>query len=576
MYQIRLEPVGSTVTVPPGSLLLPALLGKDLNVAMSCGGNGICSTCHVKVRAGMDDLSAATAKERRTLALVADADATSRLACQAAVLGDGVVLDLPRGMYVEAVDDLLGLLGDRAPENILHPIRGHVLIPRGKIVTRTLLEQSRSLDDEVRRMKDGLAGVRPAAEPPAFAASGSGRAPPPGGRPVPPAARPAPAPPPAPRPAPAPPPARAAAPGVRVVISASATVETPTAVTDTPRPNAATPRPARPALRVEKPESTAAVTVEPLVLSQTPTNITLGSRTERIPAAETRRPRAADRPARTPTTGDLVGKCLLLDCVGSGGLGVVYRALHTTLNVPVAVKFLRETDAGPVLDRFRTEARLLAKMTHPNVIRVLDFEDDPACPYVVMEYAEGLSLHDLLAQAGRLSPDRAVAAVLGAVDGLDAAWQVGIVHRDVKPANILVARDGTVKLVDLGLAARVRTEAGDRSAPAASGTQVDGTLAYLCPDRARNPAGADHRADIYALGVTLYQLLTGRLPFTGSTGYEILAAHACDPVPDREVVAPDVPPGVFAVARRMMAKRPDDRYQTYTGLREALLECREK
>jgi serine/threonine protein kinase len=177
----------------------------------------------------------------------------------------------------------------------------------------------------------------------------------------------------------------------------------------------------------------------------------------------------------------------------------------------------------------------------------------------------------LLAQAGRLRVDRAVAVILGAVDGLEAAWRVGIVHRDVKPANILITRDGTVKLVDLGLAARVRTDAGDKAATAIDHCQVDGTLAYLCPERARNPAGADHRADIYALGVTFFQLLTGRLPFTGDTGYEVLAAHACDPIPDRDTAAPDVPKGIYAVMSRMLAKNPAERFQTYDSLRNALL-----
>ena len=108
MYQLSLQPINRAVTVSPGSLLLPALLGQKLNIAMSCGGNGICSTCHVRVREGADQLAPMQAKERRTLALVADADATSRLACQTYVQGDGVCLELPRGMYIEKVEDLLG------------------------------------------------------------------------------------------------------------------------------------------------------------------------------------------------------------------------------------------------------------------------------------------------------------------------------------------------------------------------------------------------------------------------------------------------------------------------------------
>ncbi|QJW97807.1 2Fe-2S iron-sulfur cluster-binding protein [Frigoriglobus tundricola] len=191
MLKVTLQPINDAVAVPNGSLLLPPLLGKKLNVAMSCGGNGICATCHVRVREGMDQLSAMDAKERRTLALVAEADPTSRLACQTHVHGDGVVIELPRGMYIEKADDLLSLLGTRAPENILHPIRGHILIPQGKIITRTLLVQSRALDEEVRQMKDGLTGRgggRAVAAPPetrSFPATGRGVAPRPGPRPGP-------------------------------------------------------------------------------------------------------------------------------------------------------------------------------------------------------------------------------------------------------------------------------------------------------------------------------------------------------------------------------------------------------
>ena len=182
MHKISLLPINDSVSVRDGSPILPALLAKNLRILMSCGGNGICSTCHIRVRSGSDQLSPMEAKERRTLALVDGADATSRLACQAQVRGDGVVLELPAGMSIEAADDLLGLLGERAPENILHPIRGHLLIPKGKIITRTLLDQSRSIEGEVRRLRGGLLGL-PEASPttPAssagFAATGRGMAP---------------------------------------------------------------------------------------------------------------------------------------------------------------------------------------------------------------------------------------------------------------------------------------------------------------------------------------------------------------------------------------------------------------
>jgi serine/threonine protein kinase len=268
-----------------------------------------------------------------------------------------------------------------------------------------------------------------------------------------------------------------------------------------------------------------------------------------------------------PGIGVKVGKCLLLDCIGKGGLGVVYRALHTSLQISVAVKFLRnQSKVGGFLARFRAEARLLAQLNHPNVVRVLDFEDDPEQPYVTMEFVEGLSVHDLLVQTGRILPDRAVVLALQMVSGLEAAWKLGIVHRDIKPANVLVARDGTARLVDFGMAVRLDADQPDGRGP----LRPEGTVAYMCPELARYPDQLDHRADIYSLGVTLFQMVTGRLPYQGANSFELMAAHAADPVPDPRGLAPDVPADLAAVIQRMMAKRPDDRFPTYDALRSAL------
>ncbi|MCS7009665.1 MAG: (2Fe-2S)-binding protein, partial [Chthoniobacterales bacterium] len=165
MKRVALMPIQDSMLVRTGTPLLSALLAKGMNILMSCGGNGLCATCHIHVREGMEQLSPKEAREQRTLMLLANADPTSRLACQTKVLGDGVVLELPEGMYVEKMEDLLGLLGTRAPENILHPVDGRILIPKGKIITRTLLEKSRSLADEVKEMKARLTGQAIAAKP---------------------------------------------------------------------------------------------------------------------------------------------------------------------------------------------------------------------------------------------------------------------------------------------------------------------------------------------------------------------------------------------------------------------------
>jgi ferredoxin len=149
MKKIRLEPLGEVVALPTGRRLLDALLAKDLKVLMSCGGRGICSTCHVHICSGMEQLSPVSPNEKRTLSLVANVTPESRLACQAIVYGDGVEVRVPEGMYIESADDLLSLLGTRATQNILHPITGEILIPVGKLITRTLLEQSRRVDQDM-------------------------------------------------------------------------------------------------------------------------------------------------------------------------------------------------------------------------------------------------------------------------------------------------------------------------------------------------------------------------------------------------------------------------------------------
>lgn len=154
MKTLTFEPIHESLAVPTNSDVLKALLAKDLKVLMACGGKGICATCHVKVKAGMEKVTPRTQREQRTLGFITGADPTSRLACQCRVLGDGVVVEVPEGMYVERVEDLMTLLGTRAEKNILHPINGAVLIAKGKIITRSRLEELKTLNVEVSRLKD--------------------------------------------------------------------------------------------------------------------------------------------------------------------------------------------------------------------------------------------------------------------------------------------------------------------------------------------------------------------------------------------------------------------------------------
>jgi serine/threonine protein kinase len=219
------------------------------------------------------------------------------------------------------------------------------------------------------------------------------------------------------------------------------------------------------------------------------------------------------------------------------------------------------------LTAFTREAQLLAQLVHPNIVRVLDFEDDPARPFVVMEFVDGLSVSDLIKQCGRVAPGRAIEIALHVSEGLDAARKIGVVHRDVKPGNILLTRDGTSKLVDLGLAVVARP--GNSTGVGQNSAMIEGTVGYMAPEQTLG-GSVDHRSDQYSLGCTLYQLVTGRLPFAGRSAHEVMFQHLrVPPTPPHEVAA-SVPRELSRVILTMMEKSPDDRFPDYGRLRAEL------
>jgi serine/threonine protein kinase len=241
--------------------------------------------------------------------------------------------------------------------------------------------------------------------------------------------------------------------------------------------------------------------------------------------------------------------------------------------VPVAVKLLRWDHAGSaeVAAALRAEARLLAHLNHPNVVRVFDFDDEAAEPYLVMELVHGHSLADLIALSGCLRVEHAINLVAQTARGLDAALRVGIVHRDVKPDNILVGADDVVKITDLGLAACLDARVGATSgAIAADQCGHGGTAPYMAPERFGSGRAADFRADVYSLGVTLFEAVVGTRPFAGTSVLEVMVQHAEAPVPAADRLRPGVPPRLSAVIRRMMAKNPADRYPSYNALLDDL------
>ncbi len=271
---------------------------------------------------------------------------------------------------------------------------------------------------------------------------------------------------------------------------------------------------------------------------------------------------------------DLVlGPYVLLERLGQGAMGQVYKARHRLMDRLVAVKVIRAERLGnaQAVSRFQREIQAAAKLSHPHVIIAHDASQAGGMYYLVMEYVEGADLDRLVRQRGPLPAAEACEYVRQAALGLQHAHERGLVHRDVKPSNLLAATDGTVKVLDLGLA-RLRhslaeEEAGGRLTREGSAM---GTPDYMAPEQALDATTADIRADVYSLGCTLYHLLTGRPPFPGGTLAEKILKHQqAEPEP-LEQVRGDLPAGLPAVVRTMMAKRPADRYQTPAAAAAAL------
>jgi eukaryotic-like serine/threonine-protein kinase len=256
------------------------------------------------------------------------------------------------------------------------------------------------------------------------------------------------------------------------------------------------------------------------------------------------------------STGRLLsGRYELLHLLGRGGMAEVYAARDLTLGREVAVKLLAERfveDEGFVR-RFQDEARHVARLNHPNLVAVYDTGIDQGQPYIVMELVEGRSLQEVLA-AGGLTEDRALEIVGDVCTALSYAHDRGLIHRDVKPGNILIADDGSVKVTDFGIARAVDHETVTRTAA------VLGTAAYLSPEQAQG-LDVDPRSDLYSLGVVLYELLTGAQPFSGDSPVTVAYQHVQEPPrPPRDLVA-DVSPAAEAIAMRALAKNPVNRYQ---------------
>ncbi|MGE5409015.1 MAG: protein kinase domain-containing protein [Syntrophothermus sp.] len=264
---------------------------------------------------------------------------------------------------------------------------------------------------------------------------------------------------------------------------------------------------------------------------------------------------------RASTSSQMIGTILsgryrLVAKLGSGGMSTVYLARDQTLDRDVAVKVMhREMSEQPdQLERFRQEARAVAKLSHPNVVAVIDAGEDGGHPYIVFEYVEGETLKQRIARAGALDPQEALAYAIEVARGLTVAHSRNMVHRDVKPQNVLIDAEGRAKLTDFGISRQL-----EQDGMTATG-RVLGTTDYVAPEQAMG-RGVDQRSDIYSLGVVLYEMLIGQVPFQADSQVGVAMKHVNEELPDVQLRRPEISAAAALVVERATAKDPAERYQ---------------
>jgi serine/threonine protein kinase len=253
-------------------------------------------------------------------------------------------------------------------------------------------------------------------------------------------------------------------------------------------------------------------------------------------------------------TGDRhIGKYLIKSKLGKGGWSIVYQGIHKTLNLPVAIKMLKHSMAmeESFLGRFRDEAKIIAQLNHRNIVRVYDIEELFQTVFIVMEYLDGQSLNHLLERLGRIPFHRAVGFLTQICQGLAYAHEQGIIHQDIKPDNIFVGTDDQIKILDFGLAC----------APGSEDLNLAGTIHYAAPEQIEGYP-VDGRTDIYALGITAYQLVTGSRPFPEENLEEMINLRLSQDIPDPRSLLSDLPESLRGFIRKAGRRKPGDRYQS--------------
>lgn len=275
----------------------------------------------------------------------------------------------------------------------------------------------------------------------------------------------------------------------------------------------------------------------------------------------------------TPEPTTVGGRYELAELLGRGGMAEVRKGVDTRLGRTVAVKRLRTDLASDATfqARFRREAQSSASLNHPAIVSVYDTgeewvtnaEGGVAQPYIVMEYVAGRTLRDVLREGRKILPERALEITSGILTALDYSHRAGIIHRDIKPGNVMLTPSGDVKVMDFGIARAV----SDASSTMTQTAAVVGTAQYLSPEQARGET-VDSRSDVYSTGVVLYELLTGRPPFVGDSPVAVAYQHVREPVIAPTEVDPDLPPEVDAIVLKALAKRVEDRYQSAAAMRQ--------
>jgi serine/threonine protein kinase len=269
--------------------------------------------------------------------------------------------------------------------------------------------------------------------------------------------------------------------------------------------------------------------------------------------------------------GSRLGKYKVIAHIATGGMGTVYKATDTELGRLVALKVLDASlaEKSNTLERFRREARHAARLSHKNIVTLYEYGHANGRHFLALEFIDGIDLYDYIERKGQLAPEESRRILVQAVKALDHAYQQGITHRDIKPSNFLLTRDRDrmrVKLTDMGLA----RHSGEEEFRVTRAGSTVGTVDYLAPEQARDSASADIRSDIYSLGCTLYNMLSGHPPFPdGGLGERILKHLQEDP-PDIRQFNPQVSEEFWELLRKMLAKQPEDRFQTPSELLSAL------